>query len=97
MSKRTRGSWWIDAKSFGGIATFTIRGDHPGQEVAHGLYSDERHKADARLIAAAPELLDALKGLLREAPTPGGNFESTLYVTTVALEAARAAIAKAEG
>lgn len=52
-------------------------------------------EANARLIAAAPELLEALAGLLKHAPLPKGirkDFSYTLY-----LEAARSAIAKAEG
>lgn len=42
--------------------------------------------ADARLIAAAPDLLEALRGVVRVADR-----------ATVEFEAARAAIAKAEG
>ena len=45
-------------------------------------------KANARLIAAAPELLRALKGLLNALPSA---------TTHPAIKAARAAIAKAEG
>ena len=45
------------------------------------------------LIAAAPELLEALKGLLANAPTPKGVRKDYSYI--LYLEAARAAIAKA--
>jgi hypothetical protein len=47
---------------------------------------EPEHEANARLIAAAPELLEALKELLPGADAMGWNTEK-----------ARAAIAKAEG
>ena len=55
--------------------------------------------ANARLIAAAPDLLEALKSLLIEGPKSvrdlGNLVDPITY--TVALNNARAAIAKAEG
>lgn len=51
--------------------------------------------ANGRLIAAAPELVEALEGLLANAPKPKNiqrDFSYTLY-----LESARRAIAKAKG
>lgn len=51
----------------------------------HGV-SKEENDANARLIAAAPELLEALEGVLRVADRK-----------TVEFDAARAAIAKARG
>lgn len=53
-----------------------------------------RAEANARLIAAAPEMLDALRSAL-EALTDGETSEPHAYVP--AILAARAAIAKAEG
>lgn len=47
-------------------------------------------KADANLIAAAPELLEVLKQLIDEIPEQG-------IVTQLTLRDARAAIAKAQG
>ncbi len=49
-----------------------------------------RSEGQARLIAAAPDLLAALKGLLA---SPGLNH----YVALDAVKATRAAIARAEG
>jgi hypothetical protein len=49
--------------------------------------------ADARLIAAAPDLLSALEGMLEHADMGEINDEDTLE----AVNAARAAIAKAKG
>jgi hypothetical protein len=51
--------------------------------------------ANARLIAAGPEMLEALKGLLANAPPPKRIKDDFSYI--LYLEAARTAIAKAEG
>jgi len=69
--------------------------DIPG---THGEVGTDDAKANARLIAAAPELLAALEAFLR-APSIGssGSGSSTIVVQDFNLRAARAAIAKAEG
>ena len=60
---------------------------------------NEEHKANARLIAAAPELLESLEDLLSNldemglATMPGDTFENMRET----VDRARAAIAKAEG
>lgn len=57
-------------------------------------YSKRTARANARLMAAAPEMLEALKAFLRAwRSPPTGNFEER----GEAYEAARTAIAKAEG
>ena len=58
--------------------------------------------ANARLIAAAPELLAALETLVRGRPTTPPNHavlgkDSVAYMNWLAFEAARAAIARARG
>lgn len=90
-AKHTPGPWWVDAKSFGGVETFTVRNE-AGKEVASGQHIATRRKADARLIAAAPELLEALRGLLHklDIPQQAMGLAADIY-------RARAAIAKAEG
>jgi hypothetical protein len=64
-----------------------------GQAVVEVGYNRDEREADARLIAAAPEMLEALRDAL-------GNL--ALYADTqpqavIALVKVRAAIAKAEG
>jgi len=61
---------------------FDITTGNYGELLVEHIYEE----ADARLIAAAPELLEALKGVIRVADR-----------ATVEFDAARAAIAKAEG
>jgi ABC-type tungstate transport system permease subunit len=72
-------------------------------EVADSLYntfyivnesrdSDEVDQANARLIAAAPELLAALQDLVSEADHTGGSVR---HVSRYSTDVARAAIAKA--
>lgn len=71
-----------------------------GQEIYGGgrLIANAWTDADARLIAAAPDLLAALEAFLR-APSvgSGGPGSSTIVVQEFNRRAARAAIAKARG
>jgi hypothetical protein len=69
--------------------------------LAHSInYNSQREEAlaNARLIAAAPELLDALEAFLR-APACGSSGPCSVNITVqdYNLKAARAAIAKATG
>lgn len=90
-SKHTPGKWtadgWTihaenaarhDGNSNGAICVIVTGGEDAWEEVAN-----------ARLIAAAPDLLEALKGLVKDCPT------SELLEQRLAT--GRAAIAKAEG
>jgi len=57
---------------------------------------EERMEANARLFAAAPDMLETLKGVVRVLP----RFQMARMLSAseiAALEEARAAIAKAEG
>ena len=95
MSKHTPGPWLIEAQNchFGDIATV-----HNTDEKWVTIYAphwmetgmDEKEQsANARLIAAAPELLEALQMLMND---PGED-----RIKSSAWDAARAAIAKATG
>lgn len=75
--RHTPGPWKITA------ASFTIKAAAVGT-VVYGNPDNPNRLADARLIAAAPDLLEALKGVLRVADRATTEFD-----------AARAAIAKA--
>lgn len=87
------------------IITEVERAHHIGAEPARQSLTDEQmngsaartHMADARLIAAAPDLLEVVNAILR-APSIGSNGpgSSTIVVQDYHLRAARAAVAKAE-
>lgn len=82
--KHTPGPWGLN------IDTVCIRDGVSVQPVTHHM--DSQGMADARLIAAAPELLEALKAM-RDAFWGTSHNEAE----DAANEMARAAIAKAEG
>jgi hypothetical protein len=92
-AKHTPGPWIYDAQCIDPIIIATEDRETGLARVQSwsGTPSGEECIANARLIAAAPELLQALKGLLAytlHIMEPGDNAETL---------AARAAIAKAEG
>lgn len=82
--KHTPGPWKLN------IDTVCVRNGVQVQPVTHHM--DSQGMADARLIASAPELLEALKAIVAlDDGTPDlWHFEKEF-------DAARAAIAKAEG
>ena len=65
----------------------------------HGLWGDDQALANARLIAAAPELLEALQELVAEwdARHAAEDHRSGYTLDTAGIAMARAAIAKATG
>jgi hypothetical protein len=93
MTKHTPGPWIIDAEE-----NF-IHATDPRHTIVCGFYATLRNPevmADARLIAAAPELLSELRHLvlLLEPLEKGGTLNVPGLAT---LNGARVAIAKAEG
>ena len=89
-AKHTPGPWVVRESSCGSVGTDSILtalafGDDPDCK------ADDRMVANARLIAAAPELLEALKAICDEQDANEG------YATPATYDAARAAIAKATG
>jgi len=89
MSKHTPGPWRYEEFGPNVIIKAT---KNPMLSVVHSLYQESREQteANAHLIAAAPELLEALENLLKVHEGEGG----TQYH---AGDMARAAIAKAKG
>ncbi len=88
----TPGPWAyrMDSRNIGGPC------DNSGRYVTIGsiseslFISDEEHEANTRLIAAAPDLLAALEGLLRD------NYLAD-PINNERMREARAAITKARG
>lgn len=98
MSAHTQGPWWVDAQRFADVETFTVRAGDKGREVASGQCIQPRRKADARLIAAAPDMLSVLKALHAElSDRYDGAPDSGLDWMVRHLDALEKAIAKAEG
>ncbi len=93
MSEHTKGPWRVGAYGPNGCYTVGTEGGLMVAMVAHSVnYPDQAEQAfgDANLIAAAPDLLEALKEMVADfGDTPSDRFRS--------LGPARAAIAKAQG
>lgn len=98
MSKHTPGPWHIDDASYGQIVC-SRTSDVAVVRNTGGL----PHHGNARLIAAAPELLEALRDALAAMEHMGDVMNGMDIVTDEdeahfpAFAKARAAIAKAEG
>ena len=85
----THGPWDItDEGSQIIIQTFS---PHPTGTLARIYRTDELAHLDARLIAAAPELLEALQMIMPQEPQETDSYDRAMW------ENARAAIAKAIG
>lgn len=96
-AKHTTGPWRVTI--YGGFDAPRVWSDDGSIAlIQHHESGPQEGEANARLIAAAPELLDALESFLR-APSvgSGGPGSSTIVVQEFNLRAARAAIAKAKG
>jgi hypothetical protein len=90
--KHTPGPWHVDQQNVHVGQVCTCHGDMPGTwfEVWSANWGEGiNQKANAHLIAAAPDLLEALKILATQAESHGAEG--------VYWDKARAAIAKAEG
>ncbi len=92
--KHTPGPWRIsDARS----TKVVLIDDAKGQAVGELVWADVRNPADARLIAAAPDLLEALEKTESALARCIGPHKSEEGDRHPALAQARAAIAKAGG
>lgn len=100
MSKHTEGPWVLDGFNMGKIIRCIVPRCHPDAKHTCGDYEDialaygENWQANARLIAAAPDLLTALKRIEDyEIDYALGVAENIGRIQQIA----RASIAKAEG
>ncbi|CAB4154873.1 hypothetical protein UFOVP653_37 [uncultured Caudovirales phage] len=97
MTKHTPGPWFLAEKVEGKHTTTNmrrIRSEREGMEhgavcEVYGIADGSEAHANARLVASAPELLEALKNLV----LCSERWEDTH--TALVMDAARAAIAKA--
>lgn len=102
MTKHTPGPWSI-SRDVMTSKTDIVAPDRSDLPVARILRASPEPDGNAHLIAAAPELLEALKGLLLGHPTDGhGQYrddrgELVKETQCLACAFARAAIRKAEG
>ena len=87
MTKHTPGPWRVD------YMTVLAGTKNLVAECASMAVGESESKANARLIAAAPEMLEALKTILAH---PRTNDKSVVFMPDEVAKA-RAAIAKAEG
>ena len=89
MSKHTPGPWKARYAPDRAppVETWCIDWSEDHEEIAEIVHGE----ANARLIAAAPELLEALKAIVDEQDARQG------YASVQSYDAARAAIAKATG
>lgn len=98
MSKHTPGPWITDDVHKGDMMRFVMSDLRPFPHTIAKLelaQDRETQEANARLIAAAPELLEALKSLLAWAQAVHGP--RPVYINYAGMDVARDAIAKAEG
>ena len=96
----TPGPWHVselDGRTVGPVRVLRADGDVPQlQAVARVMDRTGEWQANARLIAAAPELLQALRDLVDDYEAILGDG-LTAETAPAELRTARAAIAKAEG
>ena len=97
--QHTPGPWRIGGHD--GKSAIIYPSPTGGFQIARVRPNLDGGEANARLIAAAPELLKALETLVRGRPTTPPNHavlgkDSVAYMNWLVFEAARAAIAKAK-
>lgn len=110
--KHTAGPWRADKLRYPGSISICTDESEPWviAEICSGAgyHGDLHDEPNARLIAAAPDLLEALTELVRirdwcaqaggaEGPLPQDVIHQFALMQIPAIDAARAAIAKAEG
>ena len=99
MSQHTPGPWWIDGRN---IRSATDKPDFAPSgikigEVHGGAVGDEQLRANKSLIAAAPQMLDALRRLAAAANASTKDSELYFHNVGCAVYWAEKAIRLAEG
>ena len=101
MNKHTSGPWSIGNANLKEEAEVGIHGPGPYGFVICDMsadgYDEDTQKANARLIAAAPDLLDALEAMVFGAGAVAVHHEGERKALQMAVDIALAAIAKARG
>ena len=92
MSAYTKGPWEVDRRA---STRVTDGADTTIASAGMASRTMEDAQANARLIAAAPDLLEALKGIY--AGVVSGSDRVNINVSVGAFQAMELAIAKAEG
>lgn len=92
-TKHTKGPWHIGMKP--GPIIYGLKGEQIADLRPHFLVDDE-HAANVRLIAAAPDLLEALEDITSAYERALNRFGAHEW-GTLTIEDARAIIAKARG
>ena len=88
MSEFTKGDWWVRERVTNGVNGYEVCWSKDDECVTDHIYT----LADANLIAAAPELYEALDDLLDELLNCSGHNVTEAYVIK-----AEAALRKASG
>lgn len=98
MSKYTAGPWGLTSDGMTVRSSHTEANDYRSEHVASlDHYRPEREserQASARLIIAAPELLEALEAMTSLCALKYGNLNADVYAE---IEKAKTVIAKARG
>jgi hypothetical protein len=95
MTKHTPGPWRVRRKDR--LAVVTDIPEWGAYAASEMLIAETVHKADARLIAAAPDLLEALKFAMRYGRLDYHQRTNHNAAYCDGVDHARAAIAAAEG
>lgn len=98
MSEHTPAPWWVTdsgVRDRGGYIAHTNSVQHyEGQDERYAFEVAQR-EADKRLIAAAPDLLEALQGIVKWADVSRGTFRFSADEESDSVQRIYAAIAKA--
>ena len=100
MSKHTEGPWFFDQHGhvYGTLEGKPIEGAPGGKTILHPHVCTPRRIANARLIAAAPELLEACLAMIEwddREKDHAVDFYKRMELCEITFQKARAAIAKA--